>query len=285
MSKIVISIDGGGIKGIIPVRILSRIGIEKKDIDLIAGTSAGSIIASGLSFFEYDELEHMFETNIKHIFYQNISDKISSSGGIFKAKYDICNLSDTLKRVFNDKTLSSCKINTLIPAYNITQDKIKIFKSTQDSVPVHDVCAASSAAPTFFNPKNIVGNCYVDGGVVYNNPAMVALTEALNLYGNDEKITLISLGCGYIKEELEIKDSGLIEWSPKLIDLFIRGQVESTNYLIKTNFPKINYIRLNPVMSGSIALDDTKLVPMLKRLADTYYIQEINKIGEMLNNI
>ncbi len=76
---------------------------------------------------------------------------------------------------------------------------------------VWQACRATSAAPTFFAPKQLEkdGTKFVDGGVYANNPINVAVREARAVFGHDAKFrAIVSLGCGFASDE-ETKKSVL----------------------------------------------------------------------------
>lgn len=287
MGVVVISIDGGGVRGVIPARILDKIGLKTNEVSLVTGTSVGSIIASGFNFLPPRDTVDLLCTESKNIFENSILDKMNSGNGVFKAKYDIKNLKQVLRRTFGTKFLAECKIPTLIPAYNITKDKSKIFKSFQDDIPIVDVCASSCSAPTYFIPNNLVGDRMVDGGIYANNPTIVGTLEAIRMFPN-ERISVLSLGCGFSKNSIKIENGGVIEWTPNLIDLFTNSQQNLVDYVMENLISKIaniNYLRLQTELNEKIPLDSVEDIPKLIRIADQMFVKNINNIADFLNKI
>ena len=129
----ILSIDGGGLKGIIPAAFLA--GVEDQIngnvgdyFDLIAGTSTGAIIALGLALgLPAAEILAFYETEGARIFHQEtISPKpwidalLRRAGGIFRRvrrtfveKYDSTRLADALRRVFGTKTIGDCRTRVI----------------------------------------------------------------------------------------------------------------------------------------------------------------------------
>ena len=231
----VLSIDGGGIKGIIPAKILKyiedEIRVVKEDyhlvesFNLIAGTSTGGIIALGLLSpgkggkpkFLADDLLQLYVEKGNQIFDTDVFRQVVNPSGLFDELYSKENIEKLFKKYFDDIKLSELLKPCLIPSYNIFDRSATFFNTTDvlkggeyHNYYVRDIARATSAAPTYFEPANIQslgGDTHyplVDGGVFANNPAMCALVEVCkalskvreNYMFDLKEITLISLGTG-----------------------------------------------------------------------------------------
>lgn len=233
--KRILSLDGGGVRGVISIAYLERIeAILRKRygpdfrlcdyFDLIGGTSTGSIIATGLALgMEMSELVHIYLALSRDCFQGS-----RWHGGIFVPKFHTKPLMDAIRRHVGTETLGSEKLRTGlgIVAKRIDTRSVWIFhnnprgpyfdpvRSNPDSVPNKDLplvelIRASTAAPTFFAPEHIevargVSGVFVDGGVSpFNNPALLLFMLAtLKGYGfrwpmGEEKILLTSVGTGH----------------------------------------------------------------------------------------
>ena len=231
----ILSIDGGGIIGIVPAKILTYLEEEirknKPDyhlvdsFDLIAGTSTGGIIAIGLLIpgengnpkFLADKLLSLYVEKGKMIFDHGFVKKISNPAGLFDEIYSAHNIERLFEEYFSDVKLSEFLKPCLITTYNIF-DRCAAFFNTVDvkkggeyhNYYARDMARSTSAAPTYFEPadvKAIGGETrypFVDGGVFANNPAMCALVEVSKLMAKKSanyifdlrEITLISIGTG-----------------------------------------------------------------------------------------
>jgi patatin-like phospholipase/acyl hydrolase len=230
----ILSIDGGGIKGIISgyilvslERILKKIdnnpnGKISDYFDLIAGTSTGGILTSiYLTPDKYGKPKYsaMDAVNIYLKYGDKIFDisflhRLKSGNGILDEKYDKSNLEKIVKQYFNDLMLSDLIKPCLITSYDIKNRKGHFFKSHKAkkfktyNFKLRDVTRATSAAPTYFEIAYIKsqGNIsypLIDGGVFVNNPSMCAYAEArtikFNEYKNKPKannMALLSIGNG-----------------------------------------------------------------------------------------
>ena len=172
----ILSIDGGGIRGIIPALVLYE--IEKRTgqpiaklFDLIAGTSTGGILALGLvkpnkngtPQYSAKNLEELYENEGKTIFSSTICHKIKSLDGLLDEKYPSSRIESVLKKYFGDTHLSEALTNIIVPSYEIEQRTPWFFKSfnakdtnkKNEDFLMRQVARATSAAPTYFEPCKI----------------------------------------------------------------------------------------------------------------------------------
>ncbi len=213
----ILSIDGGGIRGVIPCKILSfieeQIGGRLADhFDLIAGTSTGGIISLGLGTRKPDAFEtyapsdmlQLYRENGKAIFQKRKSDLLSRIGSIFKFTgeltanpYDSANIEGILKKYFGDHKLSEVSTDVLVTTYDIEEGKPFYFSSrlaknnpnpdSKEDFFIREVARSTSAAPTYFEPEILQAKpgddlVFVDGGVFANNPSILAYAEGKEIH-------------------------------------------------------------------------------------------------------
>lgn len=234
--KKILSLDGGGIRGLISVEILAKIEQElrvreKKPLlvladyfDFIAGTSTGALIAAALSIgMSMDEIRRFYVQSGEDMFARRLW--IPYLGKAMGHEYDSKELKKELQAIFGkETTLGSDKLKTLllIVMHNVKTDspwplsnnpyaKYNDLESNGEEsnlhLPLWQLLRASTAAPTYFEPEIIqIGNqhfSFVDGAMTpYNNPAFQAyLMSTLNAYHinwdrGEEKLLLVSVGTG-----------------------------------------------------------------------------------------
>jgi len=207
----ILSIDGGGIKGIFPSCFLEKIessylkGNSVADyFDLICGTSTGGIIALGLgSGLKASEISELYLKKGKKIFPVKNSYLKKFQQMLF-ALYNRGPLENILQEVFKDKKLKESKVRLCIPSFEGTYSEVYVFKTPHHRDFKKDgeelmtkVAISTSVAPTFFKSFKNKGYIFVDGGVWANNPCMIGLVEALSSFHvQKEKIKILSIGCG-----------------------------------------------------------------------------------------
>ena len=266
----VLSIDGGGIRGIIPAILLAELeratGRPVADtFDLVAGTSTGGILALALTMkgedgrprWSADEMIGLYEEQGPNIFDRSVWDRIRSVEGLLDEKYPPEGMETAFAAYLGDARLSEALTEVLVTAYEIEQRTTFFFKSAKaraderDDFPIREAAQATSAAPTYFEPVQIERGhgrpdlALVDGGVFANNPAMCAYAEALKDEGDDE-ITLLSLGTGELTRALpyeDAKDWGLAEWAKPIIDVVFDGVSDATDHHLEQILGREHYFR------------------------------------------
>lgn len=268
----ILSIDGGGIKGVFPAYMLMLIEAElkkRKDgktkiyqhFDLITGTSTGGIIALALSFgIPAKEIYELYLNNAKGIFGNKKKWLIQTYKNSSHENVFLENLIRNKLKEYNngiDPILKDCKTHVCIPIYDLASGNPSVLKTPYHEafkrdyhIPAYQVAMATAAAPTYFNPysskytdldgieKPFINK--VDGGVMANNPTLVAFLEAIKAFKvNISDLEILSIGTGH-KKFTDIKNQknwGLKYWMLKdkrkrLIELFMQSQSQLVaNYI------------------------------------------------------
>jgi predicted acylesterase/phospholipase RssA len=296
----ILSLDGGGIKGVFAAAFLETIeeatGKKVADhFDLIAGTSTGGIIALGLGLgMSAREISQFYLNDGPRIFDQPnpldnqgvFSKFISRARGhmnnskqLAVAKYDSVELRNALDRAFQTKRLGDSKTRLLIPAYNADKEDVHVFKTRHHprfqvdwKESAVNVALATAAAPTYFAAHPMPsGAPLIDGGVWANNPVGLAAVEARSVldWKNDD-LFIVRLGC--TEEALDIPIdagyAGLLFMSTKL---FMQGQSrgsDGTAMLLsghRQESPHF-FIFQQKVSAGKFKLDSVDMISRLRGL-------------------
>ena len=268
----VLSIDGGGIRGLIPALVLTE--VEERSgrqifelFDLIAGTSTGGILACALCApdpLPAAQLVALYEDEGPAIFDRSIWQRIRSAEGLLDEKYDAGALDRALERFLSDKRLSESRPDLLVPAYNMGDPGPYFFKSRKardegEDFPLSQVARATSAAPTYFEPAQLTGRALVDGGVFAANPAMCAFAEVMRFQPSAD-VFLLSLGTGQRTRKRsfdQIAGWGLIEWAKPILDVVFDGVSDAVDYQLQHALDEGHYWRLQVELDrASDDLDD-----------------------------
>ena len=221
-----LSIDGGGIRGIIPALVVAYLErIAKKPafelFDLMVGTSTGGMLALGLSLegdgsaplFNAHKMVKLYEAHGGEIFEQSLWRKLRTVGGIFDEAYSHEALERVLDTYFGPRPLADCGIPTMVTSYDI-QNRRTVFLKSWHAEHADLLCSeaarATSAAPTYFEPVALEwaedSGTLVDGGVFMNSPSVSAYSEACKLFP-DEPIRLLSLGTGELTRPIPYEEA------------------------------------------------------------------------------
>ena len=270
--KKILALDGGGIRGMMTVEILS--GIEEmlrkalgrgEDFvladffDYVAGTSTGAIIATCISL-------GMSVTQIRD-FYVNSGKEMFDKAFIlnrFRYKYEDDKLADKLREVVGaDTTFGSDRLKTLllIVMRNATTDSPWPLSNNPAAkyndpgrpdcnlnLPLWQLVRASTAAPVYFPPEviHVKGQefIFVDGGVTtYNNPAFMAFLMAtvepynLNWPTGEDKMLLVSIGTGTSPDanaDLHPEEMNILFNATKLPSALMFAALNEQDFLCRT---------------------------------------------------
>ena len=281
----ILTLDGGGIRGIITTILLQRLSNDKSlagwldSVDLIAGTSTGGLLALGLAQgLSLQQIRDLYETKGSKIFDDSWLDNLVDLGQIAGAQYDNKNLERELKALFGQTTLVQLKKRVVITTFDLDNEspdptkrtwKPKIFHNfpgvdSDGAELVYKVGLYTSAAPTYF--PTVDG--YVDGGVFANNPSMCALTQTQDPRIRNRpalsQVELLSLGTGTSLVYIPGKrlDWGLAQWAQPLISLMLDGVAGIADYQCSKILGD-QYHRLAPVLPPGVSLpiDGVKRIP------------------------
>jgi patatin-like phospholipase/acyl hydrolase len=302
----VLSLDGGGIRGVFAAHILreleDRYGPIAEYFDLIAGTSTGGIIGLGLGLgvpaVEIEQFYLMDGAKVfpLSLFHHHLFRNVSFLRRLTSPSHDHQALESLLLSVFGQRTFGEAKSRMVIPAFLGPDPQISVFKTDHHpdykrdwQTPAWKVARATSAAPTFFEAHDERDAFFLDGGLWANNPALCAAIEAVSAYQIDpSQIEILSIGTGSQAEKLNQKliRSGLIGW---------RGAIKTAMFLTSDSHLSLtrllvgytNLVRIDPTKYGApnIELDDwATAVEVLPSLADRVLEEEGEKIEDFFNS-
>lgn len=286
--RTILSIDGGGIRGIIPALLLAkleaRLGRPTAELfDLIAGTSTGGILALGLTrpgangkpMYSAAQLVDLYEKQGSAIFHTPAWRKLVPAARIVDEKYPSSGIEGVLEHYFADARLKDAVTSVLVPSYEIERRMPFFFRSSRARFdPAYDwpmklAARATSAAPTYFAPLRMEAggtNGYyalIDGAVFANNPAMCALAEARDLWGAQDMM-LLSLGTGSLTRPIryaQAKHWGLAGWAKPMLEIVFDGVSSTVDYqmcqLLDGGFRPHNYFRIQVTLPPELQQMDS----------------------------
>jgi uncharacterized protein len=284
--KWILSIDGGGIRGIIPactlVALEQQLGKPSREcFDFLAGTSTGALIAAALA-------AGLPATQILDIYTQRSHEIFTPPKVIADPKrlidgymYDPANIQKVLKSEFgvaSGWTLNDSPVRLLLTSKGIdmhpwyfVQDNPKNTQTT-GKLGLVDCAVASASAPTYFSPWTIdIGGkstVLVDGGVgVTGNPVYQACVEAFyydEFTPGDTRV--VSLGTGFYPVDGQ-KPNGMLGWLTWTVGALLDAPEDQQTELVNRHFP------------GILQRFDWQL-PSNIDMADTGAITELVKIGQ-----
>ncbi|MCZ2148671.1 MAG: patatin-like phospholipase family protein [Bryobacterales bacterium] len=310
----ILSIDGGGIRGIVPALVLAK--IEQRTgkaishlFDLVAGTSTGGILALALAKAGKDrqprysagDLAALYENEGAIIFRKAAWRKFLPAGALFEERYGKAGIEDVLERYFGEARLNEALTEVLVTSYEIERRTPFFFRSSKArkdagyDFPMKQAARATSAAPTYFEPLRIDTEgakgyyALVDGGLYANNPAMCATVEARQLFPGED-LLVVSLGTGALTRPLPYRRArawGLARWAKPVLDIVFDGVSSTVDFQLRQLLGK-RYFRLQPKLDESLQEMDNASdsnIRKLKLLAEEVireHAEGLDELCEML---
>lgn len=263
----ILSIDGGGIKGLYSAQVLARFEehfscLLSDKFDLICGTSTGAILALAIALkirmskavkFYEQQGPIIFSEGIKKYPFANVLLSIKQS--IISAKYSSKELEEALVQVFENKKMKDCNNMVCIPALNINDFSCCIFKkdygtnSRDNNKRCVDVALASAAAPTYFPVKEIDDMQYADGGLYANNPTLVGLLEFIYKVlpqfpeYNFNRVEILSISSFEMAhgQKHGRNNKSFWNWKSTLFDAYSQGQAKFEAFLLSKIIPQLKF--------------------------------------------
>lgn len=257
----ILSIDGGGYRGLFSAHVLRRMedawGIKWHDqFGMFAGTSTGSILAGGLATgINAGQLADFYVQHGSKIFSKRLRSRLDILK-ILTSRYSSRTLSHLLEDTLGSSTLGDVPVPLIVPAVDIGNGCVHVFKSKYSDgfvrdpdVKLSDAILASCSAPTYFDPHLVDGKYQlVDGGLWANNPSLVAVIDAQYRLGVPlADVRVLSIGTGkskvfYPKTEGSWKDWLIRSWQgwgfairwqrSKLLDLILGLQADNAHNML-----------------------------------------------------
>lgn len=282
----ILSIDGGGIKGVFPGSFLATLEQSLGQpiatyFDLIVGTSTGGIIALGLGLgLSARDVLSFYEEHGPSIFRGSRAARALRQIGI--SKYNSNPLREALRTVFGDRKLGESTRRLVVPSCNLDTGEVHIWKTSHHprlerdyTASVIEVALSTAAAPTYFpTHRSSAGIPLVDGGMWANNPVGIALVEATGiLEWPRDSLRVLSLGCTTTPLStgvLRNRALGWLFWRMKVTEVLMAAQSSgalgmATHLIGDRN----NLVRISPTVSEAFTLDNVREIRSLEGLGDS----------------
>lgn len=279
----VLSIDGGGIRGLLPAEVLIYVENKLKELyenedfkladhfDYMAGTSTGGILTSlyvipdgkGRPKYSAEDAANLYFNHGSKIFKKSFRYYLTFSG-IFSYRYSSEYIENVFEKYFEDVRIADAVIPFMVTSVDTNARDLYLFKSYKaKKYPEHnrffkEAVRATSAASTYFKPLQMImedgtEKSLVDGGFSINNPSISAYIEVLKLFPNAKKINILSISTGPDERSYPYKKArkwGVLNGANKLFNLVLTSMSDATQYQISKLYAdeKINgeFLRIDP---------------------------------------
>ncbi|WP_026841221.1 CBASS cGAMP-activated phospholipase [Citrifermentans bremense] len=301
----ILAIDGGGIRGAFPAHVLNcikqRLGIDiHNHFDMVAGTSTGSIVAAAVvRRIDPAKVVAFYREHGPVIFERKKSLWPDRCQPGVQSIYESGTLKQILRKTFGDVKLGEISSPLLIPATDIGNGGVHVFKSAYQAeedyqrdgnVPLYEAILASCSAPTYFDPTKVGEYLLADGGLWANNPSLAAVIDAKRRLGVSlSDIRILSLGTGHAKTcygTRYAKGWGLLSgWKGKeFINFLMSLQGQTTNNYLQLMLKPDQILRLDFDSDCALPLDDCSALDDLVSNADRMFTHNSSRIKNFLTN-
>ncbi len=280
----ILSIQGGGIRGLIPARILQHweeeLQVEfgrkvpiSECFDIVAGTSTGGIIALGLTYKAHENSEapeyyaedmvKFYQESGKEIFPPSEWEFVKNLINYFTPAFNPQPLETFLENKFKERYLSTISPQVIVPAYEMKSnipyafDSLEARVKSSQNFKIRDVARATSAAPSFLkaptiHPEKGEEQTFLDGGIFANDPTLIAIQKAQQRFPKAKKFIVVSLGTGEERPgnlSEKLGDAGQVKWAPYIADFMMRCNSKTT----KDSISSLQSLYENMIPGGSFS--------------------------------
>lgn len=288
----VLSLTGGGYRGLFTAQVLVELcraarckGSINATVDVFAGTSIGGLMACALAVgVTPQRVVDAIDANGPRVFTPKRLPTLRRA--LFGTLYDKGNLAKAIDECLGPHRhtkFKSIEQGLMVPAVDWLSGRVQVYmsgyfgKAYASEVTLREVCLATSAAPTYFDPAEVDGAPMLDGGLAANNPDVLALTEVARRHpGALARIEMLSIGTAGASKARAAKQAKKpgIGWAPSLatyiIDVQERTAADQAARLLGERYLRINHAdgRGLAFEEMDIANDETRTL-LMKAASDT----------------
>jgi len=272
---LILSLDGGGALGVGPARFLAKLEAARGPLqeDALTGTSVGGLLVLLRAVgYRWQEISLIADHAVPRIFSRR-------QWSLIGPKWSAEPLEQVCAQYLGVPA-RSVKTPFFVPAFDMVTGQPKIFDNTDDCT-LADIALATSAAPTYFTPRN---NRYVDGGLVANNPSMIGLMGAVHAGLVDlADVRMLSLATGGSYWENPKVSEGMLltSWLRPIIKACLSGGQQRDAFMCRETLGE-RYLRISPEDQKDYAMDDLGVLDEWRGLWDTAYEREIGEADAMV---
>lgn len=299
----ILSIDGGGSRGIISIEILKKIRqLTGKEIhetfDVICGSSTGAILAFLLAVKRksLEECSQLYQQLARELFSMNT---LIGTGKLFlnHAFYDTVKFENILREALGEVRLVDTAADPLTPkvlavstVVNHASLRPYVFRNYRHRPGLRshfrgscgnklwEAIRASSAAPGYFEEFKLGRDIHQDGGLLTNSPCALAIHEAKLVWPATPLQCVVSLGTGIYYNPSRQLNSTFSSLREKLLKVVASAtDTEAVHTILEDLLPKNVYFRFNPSLKSDIPLDEGQQDELNKLIMDAEHYLQANE--------
>ena len=312
----ILSIDGGGARGIIPLLLLKEIvdrasqktktKLNVVDLfDFFSGSSIGTLIISSLLLpdpldqtkpkYSIDDIIDIFISDSQKFFDTTYLQNLRTLWGFRLPKYDNDPRPDAFNSLFKEITFGQLLKPIVFPCGDTLSDQPVYFDNqiqTYKDLKVCEILLGTTGAPTYFQSKELIVNGQntnlIDSGCVVNDTSALAFLTALksNQTINKDQFYEISFGTGQVAETYQSKFWGMAQWLPNIITSLIDLNCENQEHELSLITNSSQYDRFNPTIPYDLDyLDQPQYMPQYIAITKNWITTNSEKIDSVVTKL
>jgi len=274
----ILSLDGGGAKALFSANVLDRFEQDHQvrivdHFDLIAGTSAGGIIALALGAgLSPAEVSQRYRELIARVFPKRRQSRWRPNR-LLRPAYSSKALREALQEVFGEMILGQSQKRLLVPSWDVQSGQVHLFKTPHHPrlvrdwrISMVDVALATSAAPTYFSAASVDSGRLIDGGVFANNPSVFAIGEAKSMLGvplGVMRVLSVGTTADFNDHSDRLDKAGVGRWATAAVSTILSASSSSSNGLAGHLVGLDNFVRVDATVPSKVfaldSIDEKKL--------------------------
>ncbi len=244
----ILTIDGGALHGLASLEILKGLELEtgkpiSELFDFVAGTSTGAIITTAILLpddkgkpkYSVDDVIGLYENLSRQIIDVPFYHTVLTLDGLLGPRLFNHTRFITAENIYGNKKFGDLLRPALIPVFSQNRNAIQLFYNVLEpdaNLFIGPLVSAATSAPTFFPTVQLAGfndhaGIYADGGLILNNPSLVAYLRAVEK-SQDAEFVVVSVGGKAVVDvtAAESVGGGLLVWLHPIFSMVFRGQAD-----------------------------------------------------------
>lgn len=312
-----LSLDGGGVRGIISARILKEI-IDRASVkinknlhvadlfDFFGGSSIGTVIISGLLVpdpvnpkcpkHNIDQIIAQLKEQSPKLFQVEYFQNLRSLWGFRLPKYYNDNRVPFFSDFFGEILFEDLLKPVIFPCGDVVSYHPIYFQNTNpehQKIKVIDILLGTTAAPTYFPSKELtIDNKkmdLIDSACVTNDTGQLTFVEALSYYNQEypiSKLYELSIGTGQTTSSYNSQWWGVIHWMPIIAGTLMDFNSQNQDYVLSRAVPKDQHDRINPPLPSNLdGLDYPQYIPQYLEITQKWIDENSNTIDQIVEKL
>ncbi len=279
----VLTVDGGGLRGVIPAHILCKLyeATNQKPFhetfSVMTGNSVGGLVVVGLNVPDENGAPKYTPHQLKQTFFderENIFPQSYFNWGLSGPRYPSTGIDTVIKKYMGETKMADLLATEVVcPTYCTMCDDMEYFSKVRSNLqPSHrndyawEAVRGTTAAPTYL-PAFSRGKCSLIDGFAQNDTVELGLWRAMKLGADPKRTTVISLGTGRVDTSMDTSLWGLLDWSTHLVEVVCKGQSDTAQMVVQDLLGPKQHYRIQPTLEPELGkFDDTDIDRMHRRV-------------------